>query len=81
MAKVKTDGGYATEETQQDILAAIGPGPAAEPVKFRRDGAIQEVTEDTGTPANNRPMPVKLTYPISQSLWCNSRFRTNWRRS
>lgn len=31
------------------------------PIKFTRDGADQEVTEDTGTPANNRPLPVKLT--------------------
>lgn len=31
------------------------------PVQFRRDGVPQEVIEDTGTPANNRPLPVKLT--------------------
>ena len=28
---------------------------------FTLDGSFQAVTEDTGTPANNRPLPVKLT--------------------
>lgn len=28
------------------------------PLEFRRDGADQQVVEDTGTPANNRPLPV-----------------------
>lgn len=31
------------------------------PVKFVLDGAEQEVTEDTVTPSNNAPLPVKLT--------------------
>jgi hypothetical protein len=30
------------------------------PLKFQRDGSDQIVIEDTGTPANNRPLPVKL---------------------
>lgn len=30
------------------------------PIQFVLDGADQEVTEDTVTPANNRPLPVKL---------------------
>lgn len=32
-----------------------------DPVKFRLDGAVVEVVEDTVTPANNQPLPVKLT--------------------
>lgn len=31
------------------------------PIQFERDGSNQTVTEDTVTPANNRPLPVKLT--------------------
>lgn len=31
------------------------------PLLFTRDGSDQEVTEDTATPANNRPLPVKIT--------------------
>lgn len=31
------------------------------PIVFTRNGGDQEVTEDTGTPANNRPLPVKIT--------------------
>jgi len=31
------------------------------PVKFRLDGAVVEVIEDSITPANNQPLPVKLT--------------------
>jgi hypothetical protein len=31
------------------------------PLQFRLDGAAQEVVEDTVTPANNAPLPVKLT--------------------
>lgn len=30
------------------------------PVEFVRDAANQQVIEDTGTPANNRPLPTKL---------------------
>jgi hypothetical protein len=37
-------------------LATIDPSP----IVFTLNGANQEVTEDTGTPANNRPLPVKL---------------------
>lgn len=33
--------------------------PAA--INFKLDGVLQEVIEDTVTPANNRPLPVKLT--------------------
>lgn len=32
-----------------------------DPIKFRLDGAVVEVLEDTVTPANNQPLPVKLT--------------------
>jgi len=32
-----------------------------DPVKFRLDGSVVEVLEDTVTPANNQPLPVKLT--------------------
>lgn len=31
------------------------------PIKFRQDGAVVEVNEDTVTPANSAPLPVKLT--------------------
>ena len=31
------------------------------PIRFTLDGADQEVTEDTVTPSNNAPLPVKLT--------------------
>jgi hypothetical protein len=31
------------------------------PIQFVRDGVNQQVIEDTVTPANNRPLPVKLT--------------------
>jgi len=31
------------------------------PIQFVRDGVDTTVTEDTGVPANNRPLPVKLT--------------------
>lgn len=36
-------------------------GSFSGPVKFVRDGVIEDVTEDTVTPANNLPLPVKLT--------------------
>ena len=43
-------------------LAADGSIPTSQgPLQFRLDGGVQEVTEDTGTPANNAPLPVKLT--------------------
>jgi hypothetical protein len=35
-------------------------GALAGAIAFTRDGASQTVTEDTGTPANNRPLPVKI---------------------
>jgi hypothetical protein len=38
-------------------LATIAPSP----ITFRLDGAVQEVVEDTGTPGNNVPLPVKLS--------------------
>lgn len=31
-----------------------------DPLKFRKDGSVVEVIEDTTTPANNQPLPVKL---------------------
>lgn len=31
------------------------------PIKFRQDGAVVDVEEDTVTPANSAPLPVKLT--------------------
>ena len=49
-----------------DILRSVTmtlgqDGSFSGPVKFVRDGIIEDVTEDTGTPANNIPLPVKLT--------------------
>jgi len=44
-----------------DVTGGITSVPVAGPVQFVRDGANQNVIEDTGTPANNRPLPVKLT--------------------
>ncbi len=41
------------------IVNLTGTPTAA--IVFTRDGASQEVVEDTATPANNRPLPVKLT--------------------
>jgi hypothetical protein len=38
-----------------DLIVSQGP------IQFTLDGAPQEVTEDTGNSANNRPLPVKLT--------------------
>jgi len=44
------------------IVSSDGSLPiTSTPVKFRLDGAEQEVVEDTVTPANNAPLPVKLT--------------------
>ena len=37
-------------------LTTLDPSP----INFRKDGAVQEVVEDTATPANNQPLPVKL---------------------
>lgn len=39
------------------ITTTVSPSPLI----FTRDGVDQEVTEDTVTPANNRPLPVLLT--------------------
>jgi len=49
-----------------DILRPISQtltssGGFSSVVTFLRDGSNQNVIEDTGTPANNRPLPVKLT--------------------
>lgn len=41
------------------LVSATGSSTAA--ITFTRNGAAQEVIEDTVTPANNRPLPVKLT--------------------
>jgi hypothetical protein len=44
------------------VVNASGELPVASaPVRFNLDGAEVEVTEDTVTPANNIPLPVKLT--------------------
>lgn len=40
------------------VLSLTGSPTAA--IVFTRDGSAQEVIEDTVTPANNRPLPVKL---------------------
>ena len=42
---------------QNDSLAPVTVGP----VSFTRNGVSVEVTEDTVTPANNLPLPVKLS--------------------
>ncbi len=41
--------------------AVTSTGGLAVGLSFTRNGASQEVTEDTVTPANNRPLPVKIT--------------------
>ena len=43
------------------LQVSSGGGISTGPLTFVRDGSDQVVTEDTGTPANNRPLPVKLT--------------------
>jgi hypothetical protein len=52
------------------ISLSVSPGPAA----FVLDGVTSSVTEDTLTPANNKPMPSKMfiqkdgiTYPVNKS--------------
>ena len=45
---IGSDGSITTTSTQGPLI-------------FTRNGADQEVTEDTGTPANNRPLPVLIT--------------------
>jgi len=42
-------------------LTLTTSGGFASTVSFTRDGSNQVVTEDTVTPANNRPLPVKLS--------------------
>lgn len=42
-----------------DGTIAVSAASAA--IEFRRDGSLQEVVEDTITPSNNRPLPVKLS--------------------
>jgi len=42
-------------------LVTTGGGGGGGAVSFTLDGASQVVTEDTAVPANNRPLPVKLT--------------------
>ena len=59
MSNKKVYGGYITEKTGQDILAALGGGDT--PIKFDLDGVVVPVLEDTVTPANNQPLPVKLS--------------------
>lgn len=49
-----------------DVLKAVtltlgADGSFSGPVKFLLDGGIVDVTEDTVTPANNLPLPVKIT--------------------
>lgn len=46
-----------TPKVNPDGTLPIVPGP----IRFNRDGSEVEVTEDTVTPANNIPLPVKLT--------------------
>lgn len=44
------------DATGASLASVITP-----PIQFVYDGVDTEVEEDTGTPANNRPLPVKLT--------------------
>lgn len=50
-----------------DLLGGVTPtynsdgSVTSGPITFQYDGATQTVIEDTVTPANNRPLPVKLT--------------------
>ena len=49
---------------RQTVLVADSTGALTVntgPVQFTQDGSTVTVTEDTGTPANNIPLPVKLT--------------------
>jgi len=44
------------------VVNADGSLPISSgPIQFIKDGSTETVTEDTGTPANNLPLPVKLT--------------------
>ena len=60
-------GGLQIEDGDGDTLEVNPDGSinvnstSNEPLKFRLDGAIAEVIEDTVTPTNNQPLPVKLT--------------------
>lgn len=42
-------------------IITVGGGGSAGVISFTLDGLSQDVTEDTAVPANNRPLPVKLT--------------------
>lgn len=48
---------YSSTKSDADGALTTTPGP----VQFIRNGAITQVLEDTVTPANNTPLPVKLT--------------------
>lgn len=45
----------------RDLMLTYYIGGSSSATKFLLDGAVTTVTEDTVTPANNRPLPVKLT--------------------
>lgn len=54
-----TDGGINTPVTPDSPLPVIGEFGATQ---FVRDGVLEEVAEDTTTPANNRPFPTGLYF-------------------
>jgi hypothetical protein len=47
------------QKVNEDGTISVSAAPTA--LRYNLDGALTEVTEDTVTPANNRPLPVKLT--------------------
>ena len=53
-----TFGIYRAKQVAGDSSGALQITPG--PIQYVRDGANTVVTEDTATPANNRPLPVKL---------------------
>lgn len=47
---------YAVVDDDGNLQVAVAPSP----IFYERDGLDQVVVEDTGTPASNRPLPVKV---------------------
>jgi hypothetical protein len=47
--------------TSLTVSSSGGLSTSPGPIQFVRDAVNTTVTEDTGTPANNRPLPVKLS--------------------
>lgn len=58
---VPSDTGLIKRWVTANADAEGNPISSSSPIKFVLDGVDTEVLEDTVTPANNRPLPVKLT--------------------